>query len=608
MVTSLCIPFFIACVLSIPVSQGSWSTGPGFPGPTPNWLQHFSESDSINWYGSETLIYLEAQSSKQFICDASEIVETIHTWDVDQDGDVDLLIDGNANENCWYANPGNNDEWTKVMVDSQGTSWVSSFSMDVNNDSYTDIVRILSTSSCDSIFWYMNVDGSGYAWIKRFIGTTENAACCYGGDFNGDGLLDIAIGGNQDPPIRWWENCYQSSFEWISHELPVASLYRCDDIGCEDLDGDGDVDIITASYEPTSGITVFSNLDGTGTLWQPYHPGIPVDGAPIALDIADFNQDSIQDVVFAATNAPYTGGIFWLEFSEGPFPNWTSRVMEDDFPGARSIAAVDATGDAYPDVICSNGYTSSDYEVRLMINAGGPGTWWVEHNISNSWCYAVEGADITGDSAEELLFGTFSGSLYWAQISTCEEGVLISSIRDMIGYPQWYSIDWECCEPAGTDIYFRVRGSNDPENMGEWSANIQIPGDVSVYLDSAYRYIQYSAFLESEHAPSTPVLDEITLEYGNMGMEEGTADRIVMLPVTPNPSGRSAAISFITTETGIVELAVFDLAGRRVFFSSEEWTSGRHALNIPFLPPGTYIARLCTGGVEKLTRFVVLNP
>ncbi len=57
-------------------------------------------------------------------------------------------------------------------------------------------------------------------------------------------------------------------------------------------------------------------------------------------------------------------------------------------------------------------------------------------------------------------------------------GTLTSSILDVNNYPHWQEVQWQDSVPAGSSLRFRVRSSNDPEDMGEWSGYIEEPGSL----------------------------------------------------------------------------------------------------------------------------------
>lgn len=114
---------------------------------------------------------------------------------------------------------------------------------------------------------------------------------------------------------------------------------------------------------------------------------------------------------------------------------------------------------------------------------------------------------------------------WWNLIGYPAKGTLESSILeiavDVDTLIDWNAIFWAYDEPAGTDICFQVRGSDDPGSMGAWSDTISVVGTgLDSYLDDTDRYIQYKTILETDDplelltasttSPAFPVADRLT--------------------------------------------------------------------------------------------------
>jgi hypothetical protein len=110
-------------------------------------------------------------------------------------------------------------------------------------------------------------------------------------------------------------------------------------------------------------------------------------------------------------------------------------------------------------------------------------------------------------------------------------GTLESSILDTDTWPRWGGIDWRAEAPDGTEVYFRVRSSNDETAMGEWSAAITAPGSLEGLLNESERYVQYQAVLESDDPAATPQLESVAIDWTG-----GPAPGVPRLAVGPGPS------------------------------------------------------------------------
>lgn len=97
-------------------------------------------------------------------------------------------------------------------------------------------------------------------------------------------------------------------------------------------------------------------------------------------------------------------------------------------------------------------------------------------------------------------------------------GTLISSILEMPAGMKdesfWGNLFWDAGLPAGTEVSFRVRGSNDSGNMGDWSNPITEWGEsLEDILDEEFAYFQYEATLATSNTAITPELYSIIVTF-----------------------------------------------------------------------------------------------
>ena len=194
--------------------------------------------------------------------------------DLDGDGDSDVVIPG-----YWFANPGNGEgSWQKhpwphkaVENASYGTSmrcWVA----DINRDAQNDIIY----SDCDTghshVYWVENT-GKGASWVRHQLADPPTAAGDAPGtgsfhslgvaDFDRDGDPDIFAGEQEDPDTYMeaqgklamkprglkergviWENSGSKIPSFVPVVIHVDNPGWHDAV-LADIDGDGDIDIIT---------------------------------------------------------------------------------------------------------------------------------------------------------------------------------------------------------------------------------------------------------------------------------------------------------------------------------------------------------------------------
>jgi hypothetical protein len=173
---------------------------------------------------------------------------------------------------------------------------------DFNNDLIPDlaVVNLGPTSTSQSSVSVLLGKGDGS--FKQAVTTTViNSGPSLGvalslavGDFNGDGLPDVALNtlGAANSAVEVLLGKGDGSFQPNHPILPVGQSPFSLAVG--DLDGNGTLDVVTANGSGTLSV-LLGNGNGT---FQP-RVDVPVGGAPRAVGVDDFNGDGKPDVVVA---------------------------------------------------------------------------------------------------------------------------------------------------------------------------------------------------------------------------------------------------------------------------------------------------------------------
>ena len=209
-----------------------------------------------------------------------------------------------------------------------------------------------------------------------------------GGDFDGDGVPDLAVG------IPRHEGVFEegglvtiysgATFLPLADLLPNAAF---DIVGMSvafvaDLDGDGDDEVLAGAPHLGSGVTGLARLyaGGTGDVLADFSSGTPSDlfGAAVA-DVGDVNDDGFTDLGVGAPGASFLGGSVWIFSGRAVIQGQGAAVLHTltqptlfDRFGASLDGAGDVNGDGHDDFVVGNP-GSPGLQGQVTIHSGSTG-------------------------------------------------------------------------------------------------------------------------------------------------------------------------------------------------------------------------------------------
>jgi hypothetical protein len=147
--------------------------------------------------------------------------------------------------------------------------------------------------------------------------------------------------------------------------------------------------------------------------------------------------------------------------------------------------------------------------------------------------------------------------------------------------------------------------------MGVWSDTLSDPSSLEGILIDNDSYFQYKAILQTSVPNATPILNDVTISWNPVSIEETTEPippGIALLPIAPNPVAGSPVIRFGLPEPASVELSIFDLSGRLISeIHGDDYSPGYHDVLLGDLSPGVYFCRMVSGDFTATQRFVVIE-
>ncbi len=228
------------------------------------------------------------------------------------------------------------------------TSWARDvYSADLDGDGDLDVLS--ASSSDDEIAWYKNTDGQGTFGAQQIITSlADGARSVYSADLDGDGDLDVLSASYDDDKIAWYKNIDgQGTFG--AQQIITSLADGTQSVYAADLDGDGDLDVLSASSRDDK-IAWYENSDGQGTFGVQQIIAT-LAGYPTSVYSADLDGDGDLDVLSACfSNSKVT----WYENSDGQGTFGAQQIITSLADGAQSVYSADLDGDGDLDVLSAS--------------------------------------------------------------------------------------------------------------------------------------------------------------------------------------------------------------------------------------------------------------
>ncbi|SHJ99906.1 T9SS type A sorting domain-containing protein, partial [Aequorivita viscosa] len=352
-----------------------------------------SESDrKIAWYKN-----LDGQGTfgpTQIIATNKDDAMAVLTADLDNDGDLDIIsTQSNIGEVYYNENLNGLGDFSESNLI---TTFVNSVNcilvIDLDGDGFKDLVS--SSKKDDKIAWYRNLDGLGSFGVQRIISrTVDSPRSIYAADLDGDGDMDILSASYYDNTFGWFENL-DGLGNFGTQNIIASEEYWPEDIFSIDIDGDGDMDVVSAS----GNANWFENLDGLGNFSEKKYIEALNANAVFSIDI---DGDGDNDVLTGSFDE-----IAWNENIDGLGVFAPRHIIATNLNNVKDIFAIDIDGDGDVDVLTA---TYDDDKISWYENTDGLGTFSTEKIITNTADAAsgVFGIDMDNDGDIDVLSASF---------------------------------------------------------------------------------------------------------------------------------------------------------------------------------------------------------
>ena len=266
---------------------------------------------------------------------------------------------------------------------------------DVNGDGALDIVT--SNNSSDATVLAGDGGGGFEAVAGSPFAVGGQALSVALGDVNGDGTLDIVTANTFDDVVAVLAGDGGGGFAAVAGS-PFAAGSNPRSVALDDVNGDGELDIVTANT--FDDVVVVLAGDGGGGFAAVAGSPFAVGNSPQSLAVGDVNGDSALDIVTANFFGDVTllagdGSGSFAAVAGSPFAVGGILV---------SVALDDINGDGAIDIVTANVRNSSG-DVRVLAGDGGGGFAQVTGSpfaVGNS-PESVALGDINGDGATDIV-------------------------------------------------------------------------------------------------------------------------------------------------------------------------------------------------------------
>jgi len=285
--------------------------------------------------------------AEHILTDFADGAEAAFAVPVDGDTDIDFFSAAfNHEEIAWWDNAGDAETFTRVPITFDCRLCVDVWAADLDHDGDHDA---LSVSGFDSkVSWYEN---TGTGWMPRVVGFSGESV--EAADLDQDGDLDV-LGG-----LALFESDGGSPPAFTPHVIGSMPMI-VNATAVLDVDRDGDLDVLSAGQDADT----VAWHENDGFLPPRFKTRILTTTADFATSVYGADLDGDGDVDLLSSSF-FDNTVAWYESDGGSPPSFVERAVSTNAPGARSVFAADLEGDGDVDVIAA---TQNDAKVVWHVN------------------------------------------------------------------------------------------------------------------------------------------------------------------------------------------------------------------------------------------------
>ena len=357
---------------------------------------------SLRFTTRSSLPYFSPTFTATEITAAADGATSVFAADLDNDGDMDLVSSSQEDHTiAWYENNGaETPTFTPITIAVSATGAWSVYAADMDNDGDMDLVSASKTD--DTIAWYENDGAANPSWVAADIDTNAiGARSVYIADLDNDGDMDIVSASYNDNTIAWYENDGAANPTWSSVNIDTTAS-GATSVFAADLDNDGDLDILASSANDNT-IAWYENDGGVNPTWAVSVIATSAD-VPILIFASDMDNDGDVDIVSASKT---DNTIAWYENDGAANPSWTAADIATNAENARAVFVTDMDNDGDMDILSAS---QDDDTIAWYENDGAANPSWTAADIVTNIDGAnfVFAADLDNDGDMDIAASSFN--------------------------------------------------------------------------------------------------------------------------------------------------------------------------------------------------------
>ncbi|MFN0151970.1 MAG: FG-GAP-like repeat-containing protein [bacterium] len=252
---------------------------------------------------------------------------------------------------------------------------------DYDRDGWEDVYVVRGNIGPNLLF--RNLGNGTFQEVGASAGVNISGAYGSGptfGDYDGDGWLDLIIGGADPTQPRLFRNLGTGAFADVTPTCGISTLMNTFSCTYGDYDIDGDLDLFLTHWGPIGSPDHLWRNNGNGSFTSvDWDAGLSIlgdEGADYSYtgNFADINDDGFPDLLVAAD---FERSKVFINDGDGTFTNVTTGVISDENGMGGAVGDYDNDGDLdwfVSSIWDPNGVPEGSWGItgnRLYRNAGG---------------------------------------------------------------------------------------------------------------------------------------------------------------------------------------------------------------------------------------------